>query len=49
MYFFLLMDNRTLNMKCISTLYQDFESCDGIEEVAHLIRDKQLDENLRYF
>ncbi|CBI23044.3 unnamed protein product, partial [Vitis vinifera] len=25
----------------------DFESCDGIEEVAHIIRDKQVDENLR--
>lgn len=27
---------------------QDFETCNGIEEVAHLLRDKQLDENLRY-
>ncbi|KAF5442692.1 hypothetical protein F2P56_035323 [Juglans regia] len=26
---------------------QDFEACNGIEEVAELIRDKQLDENLR--
>ncbi|XP_041014654.1 uncharacterized protein LOC121257618 [Juglans microcarpa x Juglans regia] len=25
----------------------DFEACNGIEEVAELIRDKQLDENLR--
>ncbi|TYJ22282.1 hypothetical protein E1A91_A08G114800v1 [Gossypium mustelinum] len=26
----------------------DFEACNGIEEVAELIRDKQVDENLRY-
>ncbi|EXC21406.1 hypothetical protein L484_011848 [Morus notabilis] len=26
---------------------QDFEACNGIEEVAELIRDKQVDENLR--
>lgn len=28
--------------------YQDFEKCNGIMEVADLIRDKQADENLRY-
>lgn len=28
--------------------YQDFEACNGIEEVAELIRDKQADENLRF-
>jgi hypothetical protein len=28
--------------------YQDFEKCNGIMEVANLIRDKQVDENLRY-
>nr|KJB23959.1 hypothetical protein B456_004G122700 [Gossypium raimondii]KJB23963.1 hypothetical protein B456_004G122700 [Gossypium raimondii] len=27
----------------------DFEACNGIEEVAELIRDKQVDENLRLF
>lgn len=27
---------------------QDFEVCNGIEEVTVLIRDKQVDENLRY-
>ena len=27
---------------------QDFEACNGIEEVAELIRDKQVDENLRF-
>lgn len=35
---------------CIMRLYfQDFEVCNGIEEVAVLIRDKQIDENLRSF
>lgn len=29
-------------------VYQDFEACNGIEEVAELIRDKQVDENLRF-
>lgn len=28
---------------------QDFEACNGIEEVTELIRDKQVDENLRFF
>lgn len=36
-------------MKCSLILYQDFELCEGIEEVAHLIRDKQVDDNLRYY
>lgn len=26
----------------------DFEACNGIEEVAEIIRDKQVDENLRF-
>nr|GMD51679.1 uncharacterized LOC102591911 [Ipomoea batatas] len=30
-----------------STNQMDFEACNGIEEVALLIRDKQVDENLR--
>ncbi|KAL8049404.1 hypothetical protein ABFX02_06G018700 [Erythranthe guttata] len=30
-----------------SSNQMDFEACDGIEEVAHLIRDKQVEENLR--
>lgn len=29
-------------------IYQDFEKYNGITEVADLIRDKQVDENLRY-
>ncbi|XVE58327.1 hypothetical protein DITRI_Ditri04bG0161000 [Diplodiscus trichospermus] len=32
-----------------SSNQMDFEACNGIEEVAELIRDKQADENLRYF
>lgn len=27
----------------------DFEACNGIEEVAEIIRDKQVDENLRFY
>ncbi|KAL7146103.1 hypothetical protein ABFS83_06G018600 [Erythranthe nasuta] len=30
-----------------SSNQMDFEACDGIEEVAHLIRDTQVEENLR--
>ncbi|XP_051143135.1 uncharacterized protein LOC127259668 [Andrographis paniculata] len=30
-----------------SSNQMDFENCNGIEEVAHLIRDKQAEENLR--
>lgn len=28
-------------------VYQDFETCNGIEEVAGLIRSRQVDESLR--
>lgn len=34
---------------CCDFIFQDFEVCNGIEEVAVLIRDKQMDENLRFF
>ncbi|KAL5736972.1 hypothetical protein ACOSQ2_031760 [Xanthoceras sorbifolium] len=31
----------------LSIVEDDFKECNGIEEVAELIRDKQVDENLR--
>lgn len=36
------------NIFLLIITYQDFEKCNGIMEVADLLRDKQVDENLRY-
>ncbi|KAI8546281.1 hypothetical protein RHMOL_Rhmol07G0105100 [Rhododendron molle] len=39
----------SLCLKFPLPLNEDFEACNGIEEVAILIKDKQVEENLRYF